>query len=59
MSCQNSDSHPNDGVEKPSTYPISDLTVEEKVKLLSGLGDFRTIAGVERLGITSLKVGKQ
>ena len=57
MSGQNLDSGPN-GAEKSFVNPILELTVEEKVKLLSGLGDFRTIAGVERHGITPLKVSR-
>lgn len=56
MYTQDLDSRPGAGAENSFVDPIMGLTVEEKVTLLSGLGDFRTIAGVERLGIVPLKV---
>jgi hypothetical protein len=56
MNTQDLDSGPGAGAKNSFIDPIMSLTVEEKVTLLSGLGDFRTIAGVERLGIVPLKV---
>lgn len=40
----------------PSKPTLKQLTIEEKVQLLSGI-DFASTAGVARLGIPSLKVG--